>query len=525
MLWGSVAVILISSFATVLIALAALHWFAPRETAQAAPGCTDAVFLFDDERLVDVSPAAQALLDQIRGPGSEWSRLLAYLEPRFPRIEAALAALASQRRLRLEAENGPALVLEAEWRAGVARITLADPLVEGPAPLDRLSLRAQEEELAILREVVEGLTTPIWREDADGTVTWASPAYLEHCGLRPEEAAWPLPRLFERPVPHPSIAGTLAGPRRVSLPGGPGGRPRWYEFRSRPQGGGELCFAEPVTALVQAETSLREFLQTLGKTFAELPIGLAIFDRSRKLQLFNPALSDLTNIGAEMLLARPSLFAFLDRLRENRMMPERKDYATWRQQMVALEQAAVSGQYEETWNLPTGQTYRVTGRPHPDGAVALLLEDISAEISLTRRFRAELELGQEVLDSLPQAVAVFSSAGQMLVSNAAYLRGWDGEAGTALCAPGIGEALRRWQAICGPDPAWAQVQNYVLTLGERPERSFTLNLAEGRVLRLSLCPIAGGATVVSFEELEGDDPRPLASSPRTAAAPLALPGV
>lgn len=497
MLWDAVAIILVSSVATVLIALAALNWLMPRAGGEAPGGAVEAVFLFDDERLVDASAAAQALLDQLQGDSGDWARLMGYLEPRFPRVEAELATLAGRRRLRLESAAGPALVLEAEWRAGVLRLTLVDPLAEGPAPLDRLSLRAQEEELALLRDIVAHVPALVWRQDPDGTVTWANPAYITHCGLSVEEAVWPLPRLFDdRPPPQGAAA-----PRRVSLPG-PVGRARWYELHHRPQGEGALCFALPITPLVQAETSLREFVQTLGKTFAHLPIGLAIFDRGRKLQLFNPALGDLTGIGAEVLLTRPSLFAFLDRLRENRMMPERKDYASWRQQMVALEQAAVSGQYEETWNLPTGQTWRVTGRPHPDGAVALLIEDISAEVSLTRRFRAELELGQEVMDSLPQALAVFSSAGQMLMSNAAYARRWQEDAGTGLCPEGIGEALRRWQAACGPDPAWAQVRNYVLTLGERPEASHRLQPADGEALRLCLRPVAGGATVVSFEPAE-----------------------
>lgn len=496
MLWDVAAIILLSSVATVLVALAALHWFGPGMAGTAGAGPPEAVFLFDDERFVDASPAGEAMLDQLHSPqgGSEWARLMAYLEPRFPALPGELAGLAARRRLRMEAETGPALVLSAEWRSGIVRLTLSDPLAEGPAAMDRLSLRAQEEELSVLRAVVDRLPVPAWRQEGE-MVTWANPAYLDHAGVAPGEPVWPLPRLFDL---RPGAAPTL-GPRRVSLPG-PDGRTRWYDVDGQAQGTGEVFIAQPVTALVQAETSLREFIQTLGKTFAQLPIGLAIFGRDRKLQLFNPALGDLTGIGAEVLLARPSLFAVLDHLRESRMIPERKDYATWRQQMVALEQAAVSGQYEETWNLPTGQTYRVVGRPHPDGAVALLIEDISAEVSLTRRFRAELELGQEVLDCLPEAVAVFSSAGQMLMSNAAYVHRWDAEGGTALCAPGIGEALRRWQVICGPDPAWAQVHSYVLTLGERPEREHHLHRPDGSTVRLRLLPVAGGATVLCFSE-------------------------
>ena len=106
---------------------------------------------------------------------------------------------------------------------------------------------------------------------------------------------------------------------------------------------GTLNFALPADAEVRAEHSLRQFIQTLTKTFADLPIGLAIFDRERQLALFNPALVDLTSLGAEFLSARPTLFSFLDRLREARMIPEPKNYNTWRQQMAELEQAAASG--------------------------------------------------------------------------------------------------------------------------------------------------------------------------------------
>lgn len=65
------------------------------------------------------------------------------------------------------------------------------------------------------------------------------------------------------------------------------------------------------------------------------------------------------------------------------MLPEPEDYKAWRVEFAVLEKAAASGQYEETQALLNGQTYRVTGRPHPDGTVAFLMEDICAEMSLT----------------------------------------------------------------------------------------------------------------------------------------------
>ncbi|MFD1807854.1 hypothetical protein ACFSHQ_05975 [Gemmobacter lanyuensis] len=126
----------------------------------------------------------------------------------------------------------------------------------------------------------------------------------------------------------------------------------------------------------------------------------------------------------DFLSARPTLFAFLDMMRDRNMLPEPKDYRSWRKQMAELEAAAASGHYEETWSLPSGQTYRLIGRPHPNGALALMFEDISNEITRIRRYRADLELGQAVLDSMDEALAVFSAAGVMVMANSRYGEIW-----------------------------------------------------------------------------------------------------
>jgi PAS domain-containing protein len=112
--------------------------------------------------------------------------------------------------------------------------------------------------------------------------------------------------------------------------------------RSDPDAFGDeaLCYALAADKAVQAETALREFMQTLTKTFADLPIGLAIFDRSRCLQMFNPALTDLTTLPPEMLIARPTLNAFLDAMRARSMIPEPRDYRSWRKQLARLEEEA-----------------------------------------------------------------------------------------------------------------------------------------------------------------------------------------
>jgi hypothetical protein len=135
-------------------------------------------------------------------------------------------------------------------------------------------------------------------------------------------------------------------------------------------------------------------VQAFTKTFAEMPVGLAIFDQQRRLVLFNPALTDLTSLVLvfafefefEFVSERPSLFEFFNRLRENWVVPEPKNSAAWRAQLSELVASSNDGAYCATWSLVNGLTYQVRGRPHFDGALAFLFEVISAKISVAKKF-------------------------------------------------------------------------------------------------------------------------------------------
>ena len=174
-----------------------------------------------------------------------------------------------------------------------------------------------------------------------------------------------------------------------------------------------------VTQVVRAEKARREFIQTLTKTFANLTTGLAVFDQPQRLALFNPALLDLTGLDPAFLSGQPQLSEVFDRLRDSNMLPEPKNYGSWRNQMNAMIKSASEGLYIDDWSLPNGMTYRITGRPHPDGAVAFLFEDISDEVALTRRFRGQIDLRQAALDVVPHAIAITGPNNSVLLCNRA----------------------------------------------------------------------------------------------------------
>jgi PAS domain-containing protein len=503
MIFPLILAVVAASLTAACIGMLALWLLPAREFPVQASIFADAgsetLFLFDGEIMIDSTANARALLATSPMKGPPWGRLMAFLTARFENLETQLQRLQNDGAIELPSVgNATPLILRAEHAGGLTKLTLIDASKDGHiAGGDAIAQRAMLDELALLRDTVATAPVLLWRENAAGDVVWANGPYLlQACAVLDEdkELGWPLPRLFSR------AAAKSGKDQRQSLLAV--GKPLlWFDISSRSEAGGDLMFAIPADAAVQAEAALRDFMQTLTKTFAQLPIGLAIFDRQRKLQLFNPAMMDLTQLPADFLSLRPSLLAVLDAMRDRKMLPEPKDYRDWRRQIVEIEKAAATGLYEETWSLPDGQTYRVVGRPHPNGALALLIEDISSEMLRTRRYRADLELGQSVIDHMDEAIAVFSQSGQLVMSNKSYTALWGHDPAETLADDTVRTLSAHWRVQSAPSAIWAEIEEYVATVGDRDSWRGEVRLLDGRLIGCRFAPLAGGSTLATFRSM------------------------
>lgn len=459
------------------------------------------VFLFRNRQIIDANFAARRLLDRAGSSDSEFDKLSLFLSSHFANPDELVAPASDKGDVATQSHDGQTQILR---QTADDTVRLRIEFVHGPipGPSDIHTLRAIETELETLRANTSAAPFLLWRQNAEGEVTWVNQAYLDTAQkVLGEKAGWPLPVIF------PSIGALSASKasesRRIAVQSDGAREDSWYDCHVTMVGGDVLCTAIPADEAVRSENRRREFTQTLTKTFAELAVGLAIFDRSRRLVLFNPALLDLTNLPTDFLTSRPSLIGFLDRLREHRVMPEPRDYRSWRASIAELEAAAADGTYSETWSLPDGQTYHVTGRPHPDGAVAFLFEDISAEVALTRHFRTELELSQSVFDTLDDAVAVFSTAGELTLSNRAYRELWQVNPDESLVAD-LTEATRHWHEMTTPSPVWGDFREFAQQNTDREEWAATVSLRDGRRLHCRFTPHKGGATMAFFRVIAAE---------------------
>ena len=514
--------LVVTSVLAVLAALLlAVAWQGRKQARSPGQPASAAMFLLAPGMVLDANRRGRAVLQTLRESRSDddsagaasndmtrnWDALLCHLTPVFPqlvsRLDAALQSGADiaggEVKLTATDDSGRQLTLTS-CKDALVRLVLSDAAAKGAATadgdallVDRLSWQALRDENALLQSNVDLAPMPVWRRNAEGQIIWANAAYMRLLSDLDDgrPVSWPLPALFPSVEP--------GATQRHGLPMAQRGRQLWFDLLACRDGDTILAHALPADEAQKAERTRREFVQTLSRTFATLPIGLAVFDRTRRLHLFNPALTDLTRLEPEFLASRPGLDGFLNRMRDKRILPEPRDYKLWSRRLLDVETAAASGGFEETWSLPDGRSFRVSVSPHPDGALAFLIEDVTEDMRLKRSFRAELEIGQAALDIADSAIAVFGADGEMVMTNAAFDHLWNFEGTTTLAGVRLTEAIGSWRSLSADQTLWNRLQDLARPGGlSRSDVSGQLLLDDGETLNMRARACPSGGVIVSF---------------------------
>ncbi|KZY32207.1 hypothetical protein A3731_22475 [Roseovarius sp. HI0049] len=411
---------------------------------------------------------------------TEWPDLRGWLDPRFPGLPTNLPPLFPGQITTHPAEDpaDPAVITITAVRQG-HRVTLIEPDLPSPAEWHDALTRLAGKRL--LRKAAETAPIAICTLDRDGNIVWRNAAFQDFSDAGET-------RLLHA-ADHPDETG--GGP--VALTDPDTGRTRHIALTLTGAGNQRILYAADVTDLVNTDDMRSSFIQTLTKTFADLATGLAVFDRGQRLALFNPALVDLTGLPIEFLSARPGLLDFFDRLRDRQVLPEPKNYASWRARINEMIETASDGHYAEAWSLTCGLTYRVTGRPHPDGAIAFLIEDITDEISLTRRTRSQLEIRQAVLDRLDDAIAVLGPDGALILCNQPF-RDRFAVADDTFTETTLEDLVQTGRSLYPNDTLWTDL---LAGSGHTPIAGCAGDTATGHV-DLQLVPLTGGFAMLSL---------------------------
>ena len=135
--------------------------------------------------------------------------------------------------------------------------------------------------------------------------------------------------------------------------------------------------------------------------------------------------------------------------------------------------------------------------------MAFLIEDITTQVNITRNFRAELDMGQSMMDALSEGLAVFSPAGVLSLCNRVYSDLWGFDPDRSFADITIADSVDVWQARCLPTTAWRDISDFIKTSGPRKEWSVEVQTTDGNAIRCTITPVTGGATMVQFHLLDG----------------------
>ena len=127
-------------------------------------------------------------------------------------------------------------------------------------------------------------------------------------------------------------------------------------------------------------------------------------------------------------------------------------------------------------------------------------------------------------DSLDEAIAVFSPASELILSNAAYGALWQVDPGMTIGTVNITASSRIWQEMSHPTPVWGEIRNFVNALDERADWMAQVRLLTGTWLDCRCVPLAGGSTLVGFSVSRQEPARRRAQHDRTSEVAEAISG-
>jgi signal transduction histidine kinase len=353
------------------------------------------------------------------------------------------------------------------------------------------------------RAVLDAVPIPIWLRDASRNLCWGNRAFLAAVEGKDLEAALAEQVSIERTERDLAASARTQGQaseakRFVVIDG----QRRALALTHVPTANGDVVGAAiDVTDLANAEARLQQHIDAHADTLDKLATAVAIFDRERKLTFYNGAYARLWNLAESWLDSHPADEEILDRLRENRKLPEQRDYQGWKRRRLALYEEAANYIPDDLWYLPGGKALRVVAQPHPFGGLTILYEDVTEKLALESSYNTLIKVQSATLDTLSEAVAVFGPDARLKLHNAAFARLWQLEPADLAGEPHVQRLAQAFIARFGDEPMWQKLAVSIASGAERSRNWGQIERSDRKVLSLAFAPLPDGATLITFTDV------------------------
>lgn len=366
-----------------------------------------------------------------------------------------------------------------------------------------------EQQLIVMKGSLESLPVPVWLRDGTADLNWVNKAYASLIGSTPDEVTNGQIEIMISPKSQGRPPKDLA--RDALRDGKPqqstthiivGGKRRWVEITEMPLPGTHqtLGYLRDITREEEIQSELERHRSANKTLLEQLRSAIAIFSADQGLEFFNSAFAAQWGLEDQWLNTKPKLGDILEKLRDNRRLPEQADFRKYKQGWLDMFTRLIDP-HEDMLYLPDGSAVRMLIVPHPMGGLMMTFEDVTSRLELESNYNTLIAVQKETLDNLAEGVVVYGGDGRLKLWNPAFAKLWDLNPEELEGGPHINKIVDRKSGFF-PESEWQKIRKDLV--GQALDRM----AREGRLVRTdrvhiwyATMPLPDGGVMVSYYDV------------------------
>lgn len=257
-----------------------------------------------------------------------------------------------------------------------------------------------------------------------------------------------------------------------------------------------IGMALDITREEELETEQKRYAAANRELLEQLGSAIAIFDSQQKLEFYNTAFSQLWTFDEQYLNTGPKLGDLMEKMRENRRLPEQADFRKFKQGWLNMFTALI-GPHEDMLYLPNGNALRMLVVPHPMGGVMMTFEDVTSRLELESSYNTLVAVQKETLDNLTEGVVVFGGDGRLRLWNPSFSTLWSLHPEDMKDGPHINRLIEKLKPRFTPE-SWPAARDILLRQGlDRSTSAGTMTCIDGSLIAWSTVPLPDGGVLIT----------------------------
>ncbi len=252
--------------------------------------------------------------------------------------------------------------------------------------------------------------------------------------------------------------------------------------------------AQDITRVEDIRKDLDRFQKSNRAVLEQLHTAIAIFDADARLEFYNAAYEQLWGLDGKWLNAKPRLADILERLREQRKLPEQADFRLFRQNWLNMFTSLMEP-HEEMQYLPDGKALRMIVMPRPTGGLMVTFEDVTSRLELESSYNMLLSAQKETLDNLSEGIAVFGQDGLLKLWNPMLGALWKLAPEDLDGGPHVSVLVDKMLRFFTDDEREARKKQLLSGVFDPKPRKGRIERMDGSVLQMSVTPLPDGNTL------------------------------